>query len=378
MTRLSWIATALALLAGLALGYTLHGQTQSGEPGTGPAQVQEPDLSLVQEAWDILEEHYYTTLPDPRRLLYGAIQGMCRQLPDPYTRHVEPPQRRADKEELAGVREGDVGLWIIEHGDCFLIKPIPGSPAEAAGLREGEVLLEVNGRPITATTAAEVKARLRGPEGTTITITTRSPDGNLRTLSLARGQVEVPSVMWQRLDEIGFIAISTFTERTPQELEEALQELADCRGLILDLRHSPGGLLQTATEMAGCFLKEGVVYYEQRRDQLVAYHVVRRGVITDLPLVVLIDQDTISAAEVLATALKEHGRATLVGEPTGGKRIVQRIYHLSDGSALYVTEAVWLAPVSREAGRVIPDIEVQGKEAQLAKALECLRKRWNE
>ena len=372
MTRLSWIATALALLAGLTLGYTLHDRQ------IHVRSERMPDLSLMQEAWNILEEHYYTTLPAPRRLLYGAIQGMCRQLPDPYTRHVEPPQKRADKEELAGVREGDVGLWISRNGDRPLIRPIPGSPAEAAGLREGESLVQINGHAISPDMSTEeIKAFLKGPEGTTVTITTRSPDGSLRSLSLTRGRVEVPSVMWQRLDEIGLIAISTFTERTPQELEEALQELADCRGLILDLRHSPGGLLKTAAEMAGCFLEEGVVCYEQRRAQLIAHHVVRRGVTTDLPLVVLIDKDTISAAEVLAAALKEHGRATLVGEPTGGKRIVQRIYHLSDGSALYVTEAVWLAPVSREAGRVVPDIEVQGKEAQLAKALECLR-RWSE
>ena len=364
-TRLLWL-TALALLAGSALGYSLRGR-QIGES---------PNLNPVREAWRILEQHYYTELPDESRLLHGAIQGMCRQLPDPFTRHVEPPQRQLDEEELAGTREGDVGLWITREKGRLLIRPIPGSPAERAGLREGESLVQIDGQAIPPEMPAEeVEALLKGPEGTTVTITTRSPDGSLRRVALRRGQIDVPSVMWQRLDDIGLISISTFTERTPEEMEKALRALADCRGLILDLRRSPGGLLKTATEVAGCFLEGGVVCCEQRREQLIAHRAVRQSTTTDLPLVVLIDKDTISAAEVLAAALKEHGRATLIGKPTGGKRVVQRIYRLSDGSALYVTEAVWLAPVSRTGAEIAPDIEVQGEEAQLAKAVECLKKR---
>jgi len=343
----------------------------------------EVDLRLVQEALAILEEHYYTELPERQKLLYGAIQGMCGEL-DPYTRHLPPPQRAAERGVLAGrsIRYGTVGLWVIKEGESFVVKPIAGSAAAQADVKEGEILVKVEGQSLNAEmSTGQVRDLLRGEEGTTVAVTCRRPDGTEHAVELARGQLEEPSVLWMRLhDELGLIAVSTFTEQTPDELEQAMRALQGVGGLILDLRESPGGLLSAAVETAGCFLERALVCYEEKREGgPIAYHAAPRDVTTDVRLVVLVGRNTMSAAEILAAALKENGRAILIGEPTSGKRMVQRAYDLSDGSCLHVTESIWLTASgeSFDTG-IAPDVEVEGEGAQLAEAMGYLREEAHE
>jgi len=193
---------------------------------------------------------------------------------------------------------------------------------------------------------------------------------------LERREVVIPSVHWERIGDAGLIIISGFHDNTPEMLGEALVALDDAEGLILDLRDNPGGLLRSAVQVAGQFI-EGVVLYEQGRDGVRVPHLAQGDPrAPDVPLVVLANRNTLSAAEVVAGALRAHGRAVLVGESTYGKGVVQHLYELSDGACLHVTEGIWLTPDGRMITEgLAPDIEVEGAEEQLNAALEWLEGR---
>ncbi|RLC83210.1 MAG: hypothetical protein DRI79_14215 [Chloroflexi bacterium] len=212
----------------------------------------------------------------------------------------------------------------------------------------------------------DVCARLHGKVGTPITITISRPPTPPFDLTIIREQIQVPSVIWHVLDQapdIGYIHIEGFTERTGGEVLTGLEELrqAEITGLILDLRDNSGGLIDSAITVASQFLRDGVVLYECRRDAGErALPVQDGGVATDIPLTVLVNGGTASAAEIVAGALQDHGRAPLIGEPTFGKGSVQLIYDLSDGSSLHVTSAIWLTPNRHQiqGQGLTPDVQV--------------------
>ena len=345
-------------------------------------------LVLVKEAKRLLEMHYLDPLPDDLELERGMIQGMMEVLPDPYSRYVEPATHEIQTDDLAGEYAG-IGAEISkgEQGKFYLV-PIEGGPAEAAGILEGDVLLAIDGVPIHKDTALEsVITRIRGPEGSVIRLTVAARDSQQTNLEfeITRATIPLPSVMHYLLPEeqwVGVITIRRFSEKTPSELEKAYKELVnrEAKSIILDLRDNSGGLLDASIESSRLFLEDGLVIVEERsgmESQL--FYVHEKGLASEIPMVVLVNAGTASAAEVVAASLKDNGRAPLIGETTFGKGSVQVILELSDGSSLHVTSARWLTPNGKviDSMGLIPDIIVEqidpSTDNGIAVAVEWLR-----
>jgi len=349
-------------------------------------------LAVFWEAWDQIEQVFYGELPLPRERTYGAIHEALVLLDDPYTRFVEPQPRELERDQMRGSFGGiGVTLWRDAEGRIAL-SPHPDSPAERAGVREGDILLALDGEAITGeATTDDIRAHLHGEVGALIRLTLSRPVPGQHVptppfdLLITRDEIQVPSVTWRVLDQapdVGYIHVEAFTERTGEEMLTALQALgqAQTASLVLDLRDNTGGLIDSAVSTASQFLCDGVVLVELRRDaQEHIFPVQRGGIATDAPLVVLVNGSTASAAEIVAGALQDHGRAPLIGEPTFGKGSVQLIYELSDGSSLHITSAIWLTPDQHQIeGRgLTPDITIPHgdglQDEQLDRAIVTLR-----
>lgn len=356
-------------------------------PAMFPTPAEPPDFRVFWEAWHLVEKDFYGELPTPKAMAYGALRGALSSLNDPYTILVEPQPRQIEKDELHG-SFGGIGVLLSQSADgSFVLSPVRDSPAMRAGIQEGDVLLAVDGVTITSQmTPGDVQVLIRGPVGSKVRLTIRR-GGTLEPLilTIVREEIVTPSVTWRMLEGqtgIGYIKITSFTERTPQELLEAL---ADLRGqgmtrIILDLRDNGGGLLNEAVQVASQFLNKGIVLYERGRGtEESAYPVQEGGMAQDVPLVVLVNGGTASASEIVAGALQDYGRGLLIGERTFGKGSVQHIYDLSDGSSLHVTSAQWFTPNRHQINGqgLTPDIElplteedrVQGRDPQLERAI---------
>ena len=380
------IAVILAfsvITASYAAGFGTHWWLNKDSPTTEEAD----HFTVFWEAWHLLERDFYGQLPTPQQLTYGAIRGVLTTLDDPYTTFVEPKPRRLEKDDLRG-SFGGIGAWVSKLEDgAIVLKPMDDKPAQRVGILEGDIVIQVDDQEITPDMSLEdVILLIRGPVGSVVKLTiSRADYPEPLVFEITREKVETPTVTWRLLDEgrgLGYVSISLFTERTDKELETALKEL-NAQGithLVLDLRNNSGGLLQTAIDVASQFLPDGLVLYEQRRDQEEKSYSVRQGgKATDIPLVVLVNAGTASASEIVAGAIQDSDRGILVGENTFGKGSVQLVYDLSDQSSLHVTVAHWFTPNRHEitGNGLTPDIVVplteedraQGKDPQLDRAI---------
>ncbi|MBN1979312.1 MAG: S41 family peptidase [Anaerolineae bacterium] len=348
-------------------------------------------MGAFWEAWRVLEQGYYGELPTEQERTYGAIREALVLLGDPYTIFVEPQPRELERDHMRGSFGGiGVDIWYDAKGQMVL-SPYPDSPAAKAGILAGDVLLALDGEQLATETIDDVRAYLHGEQGTTVALTLMrpGPDGSPTPsfdLTITRGEIRVPSVTWRVIAHaptVGYIHIQGFTDRTDEEVVGALNDLKGqgITSLILDLRDNFGGLISPAVGVASQFLSDGVVMIEQKRTaEESVYPVQAGGIATDIPMVVLVNGNTASAAEIVAGALQDHGRAPLIGERTYGKGSVQLIYDLSDGSSLHVTSAIWLTPNrTRIEGRgLMPDVlapQADGpRDAQLDYAVEYLLK----
>jgi len=346
-------------------------------------------LGAFWEAWRIVEQDYYGELPTEQDRTYSAIREALALLNDPYTIFVEPQPRELERDHMRGSFGGiGVDIWYDAEGRMVL-SPYPDSPAAETGVLEGDILLALDGEQITTETIDDVRAYLHGEQGTAVTLTLMRPtsDGSPTSpfdLTITRGEIRVPSVTWRVIayaPSIGYIHIQGFTDRTDEEVVDALNALKEmgATSLILDLRNNFGGLVSPAIDIASQFLSDGNVMIEQKRTAEEQVYAVRDGgIATDIPMVVLVNGNTASAAEIVAGALQDHERAALIGERTYGKGSVQLIYDLSDGSSLHVTSAIWLTPNrNRIEGRgLMPDVlatQAEGpQDAQLDYAVEYL------
>jgi carboxyl-terminal processing protease len=287
---------------------------------------------------------------------------------------------------------GGIGAWVQQKGPGeFALDPMRDSPAAQVGIQSGDVVLAVDETEITPeTTLQDVLAMERGPVDTVVKITVRR-EGVEEPLvfEITRQEVQIPSVSWRQLEEaptVGYVKLNLFSERTADELQEALNDLEaqGVRQIVLDLRDNGGGLLQTAVDVASQFLQDGVVLYEQKRDDQEKFYPAKpKHLVSDLPLAVLINRGTASASEIVAGAIQDRGRGVLVGEKTFGKGSVQLIYDLSDGSSLHVTASRWLTPDRHliDGAGLTPDIEViltdqdreQGRDPQLEQAIQAVQ-----
>lgn len=341
---------------------------------------------LLDEIQTLLDMNYLHQQPTYMERQYGAARGMLSTLEDRYTFFVDPPVAQSESDVLAGTY-GGVGVQIqrSEQGELLMF-PFDESPATEAGIQEGDILLAIDGETVDYQVRQDVLDQmLRGEvkRGNGVEITYLRGDAQ-ETVFVLFDVINVPSVIWRPLAEneaLGYIQILRFTNRTPGELTEAIEDLQSqqVRGLIVDLRNNSGGLLQESVDVASKFLDGGVVVYERDIDGEHTFEAEEGSIAGDLPVVVLINGGTASAAELVAGAIQDRGRGILIGQPTFGKGTVQQIFRLSDGSSLHITSAEWFTPARNQISEIglEPDIAMipdeNGRDVELGEAVRYLQ-----
>ncbi len=332
------------------------------------------------EAMVYLRHTYYGPVPDRDTLTRGAITGMLEVLDDPYARVLEP-QNNVTAAEIFTGKYGDIGVTLVWNGG-WRLAPYPDGPAARAGVTEGDLLRQLDGRTLEGQSRADIEAALIGPVGSVVTLALERA-GQPLTVQVAREALVHPSVSGYLLTaDIGYMRITSITEATADECRAQLKRWPALRGLILDLRGNVGGAMTTLPELGGIFLSPGsVLYHMARRSGTQAIQVLGKEAPFTGRLVVLIDGQTASAAEVISAALQDHQRAFLIGQASAGKARMQLAYPLANGLTVVLTTAAWESPLHRsvEGTGVLPDAEVSaavaGEDVALQEALTYLQKR---
>ncbi|HEY9761569.1 MAG TPA: S41 family peptidase [Trichocoleus sp.] len=347
--------------------------------------LEDSPKTVLDEAWQIIHQDYvdgnfnhvdwiavrqtllgqeYTN----REQAYSALRSTLRRLNDPYTRFLDPREYKELTEQTSGEASG-VGIRLRrspETGEMLVIEVVANSPAQQAGLQPGDRVLLVDGQSTERLTAEGVSSRLRGEEGSQVTITLSRNGSPPKTVVLTRTVLELPTVEYtvkqQGNNRIGYIRLIEFNAHAAEQMEQAIAKLTEegVAGFVLDLRGNPGGLLQSSIEISRMWLQRGSIVQTVDRDGHSESVRANRTALTQLPLTVLVDGRSASSSEILTGALRDNGRATVVGSPTFGKAMVQSLHGLSDGSGLTVTVAHYYTPNGTDISRkgITPDIQV--------------------
>jgi carboxyl-terminal processing protease len=346
-----------------------------------PSQNQ-TGLELVDQAWNAIVQNYVEPAKiNSDNLSRGAVKGIMDALNDPYSAYLDPETYKLFQSDLQGKFEG-IGAEVALNSDAkpVIIAPLDQSPAAKAGIKTGDIILAVNGKPTDRMSLVEVVLNVRGPAGTSVTLTILHEGDTVPVdIEIVRTQIESPSVNWEMKGDIAYIRIFQFGERTNDEFNSALQsiDLKNTAGIILDLRSNPGGLVPVVVDVASHFIKEGVVLtLVNNKGERTSESVHPNGVFTDLPMVVLVDQYSASGSEVLTGALRDHKRATIAGTKTFGKGSYDIDIPLQDGSDIYLTVGRWLTPDGQliEGQGIEPDyvLDITG-DAEVQWAIDYLK-----
>lgn len=348
-----------------------------------PPENKGADFSLFWSVWEEITQKYVDkTKLDAKKMVYGAISGMVASLGDPYTLFLAPDKNKESKEELNGSFEGIGAQLGNKDKKIVVIAPLAGSPAQKAGILAGDWIIKIDAKEIGNLILPEVVAKIRGPKGTAVTLTVVHPgDDKPVDVAIIRDRIILKSVDWKPVGKnLAQIQLVRFGDETNTQWDQAVKEINEKKvtGVILDLRNNPGGYLTDSVYVASEFLKSGVVVKQQRYDgQTQTYSVNRPGKFLDIPLVILVNQGTASAGEILAGALQAASRGKIVGTQSFGKGSVQEVEDLSGGAGLHITTAKWLLAndVWINGTGLTPDIKVENnndnpeKDLQLEKAI---------
>jgi carboxyl-terminal processing protease len=391
------VAAALFFTLGYKQGEdaALSSAASSFLKNTSEGEPTNVDFAPFWKAWSIVNRDYVPTGTSTKVVtdedkVWGAITGMVESLGDPYTVFFPPVESKQFAADIKG-SFGGVGMEVGQEGGVItVITPLKGSPAEAAGIRKGDKVLKINDKETARLSTEEAVRLIRGEVGTSVTLTMSRVGRTPFEVTIVRQLINIPTIETKSLgDGIFYIALFSFTENSPNLFRGALREFIESGDtkLILDLRGNPGGYLEAALDMASWFLPPGAVVIREERGQDKEENTYRsRGydIFNDnLQFVILVDQGSASASEILAGALSEHGKATLIGEKTFGKGSVQELVPVTADTSIKVTIARWLTPNgnSISAEGITPDITIKpteadikaGKDVQLDRAVQFLK-----
>jgi len=370
-----------------------------------PPEVSDVDFARFWAVWQKLEESYYDkTKLDPNKMLDGAISGMVSSLGDPFTVYLPPVQNENFKSGLAGQFQGIGAELGMKDNQIIVISPLTGGPAQKAGVKAGDAVLAVDGKSVANWSISQAVEKIRGPKGTPVTLTLRQGEESTREVKIVRDVITVNSVeaflkKAKDVDRvkitgadgektIAYVRLSQFGDNTNNDWLEAINDLniqmgkeKEIKGVVFDLRNNPGGYLTDAVFIASEFLEEGTpVVIQEENGERESLNTKRKGLLTDIPVVVLINKGSASAAEIVSGALRDHERAKLIGETSFGKGTIQQAEDLGGGSGIHITIAKWLTPNGtwvHDKG-LTPDIEVKlnpdepERDFQLERAIQEL------
>ncbi|MDD5094908.1 MAG: S41 family peptidase [Dehalococcoidia bacterium] len=345
-------------------------------------------MQLVGEAWEAISEDYVDSPSvNAADLAEGAIRGLMEALNDPYTNYLDPEQYKEFTGELEGEFSG-IGVYAaIKDGYLTVVVPIAGSPAEQAGVRPDDRILEVDGEATLGMTLEEAVAKIRGEKGTKVRLLMLHPNHDTPTeIEIIRDDIKIPSVEWEMLPgNIAHIKVTRFSDRTDVEFASALEDVVSqsATGIVLDLRDNPGGFVEDAVSVVDEFVDERLVVYAlDNKGKRTEWLAEDGGLAEAIPLAVLVNNHSASASEVVAGALQDYGRGEIIGVKTFGKGSMNYIHQLSNGGAIYLTFAYWYTPDGRQISGegIIPDIIVEmpsedtenSDDLQLERAIELL------
>lgn len=346
------------------------------------------DFKQFWDVWSKLKEKYYLNDVSDKQMFYGALQGLASSMGDPYTMYFDPKDATDFQNALSGTFSG-IGAEIgLRDERITIIAPLPETPAERAGLKAGDIVLEINGTSTVGIGVEQAVSQIRGEKGTKVTlkIYRSSAKKDPFDVELTRETIQVKSVRvkWQE-GNIALVEVTNFNTDTKEGFDKAVSEVLkkDPKGIILDLRNNPGGFLDTAVSMAGEWLGDSIIVKERRQGQIIEQlRSSGKARLRGIPTIVLVNQGSASASEIVSGALQDAKAATVVGMKTFGKGSVQDYLNLPDGSALKVTIAEWLTPSGRTINKtgLEPDVLVdrteqdyeQQRDPQLDRALGIL------
>lgn len=381
-SRPRFLGVALVIVISFFVGYAVGNDSRSngigadvvsGKYGEAPDGVRQViDFDLFWEVWDILQRDHIGKPLSEQQLFYGAVKGLVDAVGDPYTEFFPPDKAAEFTEQLTGIFDG-IGAEIgIRDEQLVVIAPLPGTPAERAGIRSGDAIVTIDGVDTAGMSVEDAVLKIRGTRGTTVVLgIVRDESVSVEEISVVRDTIQVASVLSEMRSlpdseekDIGYIRISHFNEDTSAAFRTAVQEViaADARALIIDLRNNPGGYLDTAVDVSSYWVEEGPIVIERKPGKdSVPHNAVGAATLVGVPTIVLVNEGSASASEIVAGALQDYGLARVVGEQTFGKGSVQEFQMLPDGSALKVTVTSWFTPKGRSIDEdgIVPDIEIQ-------------------